>query len=224
MKRHGFAPTGCAALAVALSALLGCGNSGDGGGLTGRMELISQESVPLAPPNLLSNGGFEEWVAGAPAPGGFGAPSGRFSSLARGPKDAAEGELAARQTWKSGDGADSFWRQFHVVVKGITPGTPYRISVRAKNLSRNTVIIAASHIDMLAPPSPNGERRLAKIANVLQVDPTETFQEFTGSFTTHPAGSDQILLSVACLGDGNDFPATVVWDDWRLTEAVETTP
>ncbi|MBX7255476.1 MAG: hypothetical protein K1Y02_03855 [Candidatus Hydrogenedentes bacterium] len=163
-------------------------------------------------PNLIENGGVEEWIDGEAAPKGFGQESNQYSKLMKESSTIAEGKFAMRQVWSANDGLDSFWNQLHTVVNDIRPGRQYKLSFKAVNRSKNTLVVLVSAINSAT------EKTLAQrppLARIL-VAPCDKFQEFSGVFSVTDAEPLSIIINVCCQTPDTDFPMEIVWDDWQL--------
>jgi hypothetical protein len=166
--------------------------------------------------NFLGNGSFEEWFSGSNSPSGFEGPSGKYSKIERETKEAVDGSIAIRQTWSESDVSDSFWFQFHSLPLTLTPRT-YRLTVKARNLSKNSVGIAASVVDYSAPASSPGIYPVEVLGNVILIPPDGQFREYSGSLLIKGSDSKVVMFSVYSTGKPETYPATILWDDWRLT-------
>ena len=93
----------------------------------GSMQVISVTPVPVREePNLIQNGDFSVWWAGAPANEGFGAPN-PVQSVVRREWDGRQ--WLARQTWSRFDSPEPAVRLFRVAVTGLQPNSWYRLMV-----------------------------------------------------------------------------------------------
>lgn len=205
--------------------LLGCGKSSDSGSdggafdvpPPGAMTVVSIEPVGAVPaPSLIENGGFEDWVTGAPAPLHFTAPveTRGFSSLERETEDVAEGKYAARQTWaKPKDHIDWFYNLFNCVVEPIDLGAGYEFSCKAHNLSSETfrVLLIQAWGQMPTPQF--------KILATVTVPPSEDFQPYGVQLRTLEQPGSKLYIATCSLNDDVKLPATVIWDDFALRRA-----
>ena len=185
----------------------------------GTMRLLSVEPVgPAAPANLIENGGFSEWLAGAPAPSGFVAPKAtrKKSKLARATDVPDASGPAVRQTWRAGDGEDSFHDVFGVWATGLEPEARYRLTARAHNQSKNDLLLRAVQYNVPQPADAQaGQAEPVPLGQVL-VSPAEAFGDYTFDFTTGPKRKFCVLIFVKSRPEGEKFPAVCVWDEWRL--------
>jgi len=183
--------------------------------------VVSREPLKLKPPpNLIRNGDFSVWHPGSPAPSGFDAPrkSNPFSYIEPETKHLTSVPKGVRQTWQASDSGDSFFRLFRTWVTDLRPETDYRFTVQADNQSKNTVaILVYEYYVPQAVPGP--ERPEGARLGILEVSPTDGFQEFALDFTTGGKDVFCVMLFVKCRGDAKDFPATCIWDDWYLSKA-----
>ncbi len=191
--------------------------------------LVTVSIEPLPRRDFIPNGTFENWTALPDTPEGFVPPKPRFSEIAKEQKEIANGAFAVRQTWTGNDGVDSFWRQFHTVIQGLYPSN-YVLTVKAKNDTSATIIITASLVHKNSSPSVDGYLPITNLGPVIQIDHSENYQEYTGEIVVRgsgtPASSEQdfpnadlqadLLLSVSCPTNPENYPVTVFWDDWQL--------
>jgi len=114
--------------AISVFSGLACDNKNSGKTLSpGTLRLISITTI-AAPErrNLINNGDFGIWWAGAPACEGFSPPNAALSSVTRG----WGGEkYPAKQTWNGADTYGEIADQFHVSVENIQPGSWYQLVV-----------------------------------------------------------------------------------------------
>lgn len=150
----------------------------------------------------------------AATPNGYGASMpNRFSTVAKETRRVAEGKAAVRQVWDLADGHDAIDRLFRVVLEGLEVDTTYELFVKANNLSRNTARISAFQL----VPGPDGVQEIKRLSlEVIRAGPGKRFKQYAGRFTTLRLDNPVVLLTTSCYGQ--DFPATVIWDDWRLME------
>jgi len=177
------------------------------------LKLISRSEVKLSDkPPLLANGGFETWQPGEPAPKGFNVPVGTKSAIRKEMKDVADGVLAVSQTWQALDNADSFVKKFGANVEGLKPRGKYVLEVTAKNTSNKTVTVAAWQ-DTGSPANPYERIEGAS------VDIPPFVKEFkTFSCPLAPNTDRPVRIFTGCSDKRGEFPATVIWDNWTITE------
>ncbi len=179
----------------------------------GEMRVVSIEEIAIeqVPENLIANGDFNEWHAGAPMPTGFVAPKDpAISSIQR--RDTPDGpsRYSVEQVWNQSDASAPPAELFHTVVKGLKPNTVYRLEVNAAPADNATVGISV------------WELRTTKELGGRWPDLIEIGSEENGSsantFVTNKTGT---VLIAAHANERTEFPAQVLWAEWRLTEAPE---
>lgn len=212
---------GTAVLTVALFPLAGllpgCGGSGAPSGQTlapGSMELVAVTPVAAsgnAPAeNLLRNGDFREFWAGAPAPTGFTLPGADGASRVRrgvGHKDRAGSNFSAVQTWDRPDAGMGLTHRFGTQVTGLKPATAYRVEVVADG----SVGVLAS----IGAFQSEGDDVVELAPRVLPVTGGIGLKSFVGHFVSQRGGNHTLT---SLLASAENMPATVTWYDWRLTE------
>mgnify|MGYP000216546882 CR=1 FL=1 len=120
-----------------------------------------------------------------------------------------------RHTWNTNDVVSSFFDLFRTWVQGLKPNTQYRFSCRVNNLAANTYALLVYQFDIAdpgVPEKPKGER-LA----LIDIESAEGFKEYSAAFTTVPAPEFCVMIFAKCRGEG-EYPASVIWDDWVLSE------
>ncbi|MCP4642289.1 MAG: hypothetical protein GY851_17725 [bacterium] len=220
----GYAVRGVLSAAVAVLLFVGCEpplevDSGEDEVLPGTMQLVSREPVtPLPPPNLLSNGGFEEWVTGAPAPVHFVPPldTRGFSAIEPETERVKSGKNAVRQTWvKPKDTVDWFYRLFHTAVEGLEPGTQYRVTFSACNLAEESCRVLAIQAWGPKPGAGEGNPEF-KILGVCEVGPSQDYTDYTFTISPLPHEPVSVYLMTGSSTSSTTFPATAIWDDFSL--------
>ena len=165
--------------------------------------------------NLLVVGGMNDWSQGGAHPLGFSPPAaGRFSSISKETRFTSEGAASVRQVWTGVDGADSIFRQFRVVRAGLEPCTRYEFYVAADNLSPDPIGISVWDVQRGPDGQLSVNTRLAW--RVVEIKPCPTFTEYGGYFTTGPYEDHLVSINTFC--NGPSFPATALWDDWRIAK------
>ncbi len=177
------------------------------------MTLVSKTEVKLSgKPALLTNGSFEKWLPGEPAPKGFNAPEGGKSTIRKEMKDIVDGVIAVSQTWQALDGGDSFLSKFGINVEGLKAHGKYTLEIKAKNTSGKHVLVAAFQ-DTGSPSEPFESIKGAIIDIPLKTNEFETF-----SCPLTPNTDRAVRIFTGCTDKQGAFPATVVWEDWKITE------
>jgi len=207
--------TGRAAGAALLLLLPGC-SSQEGAArdvpAPGTMKVLSIAPIVRAQSdeNLIRNGDFSDFWAGAPGPTGFGfSASAAISRLERAPATGTGArEFRVKQLWDNGDQRLTPRERFHSVVEKLEPNRRYCLTVAAE---AEPGTLAA--ID-LHDAAENGARIAANAVRVL--DTGDGPQENTYCFSAPASGS--VIISAHGL-PGSVIPAGVYWDSWRLTEA-----
>jgi len=179
----------------------------------GEMRVVSIEEIMIekTPVNLIANGSFNEWYSGAPMPTGFVAPKDpAISSIQRRNSPDGPGRYLVEQVWSQSDASAPPSELFHTVVKGLKPDTAYRLEVNAVPVDNATVSISV------------WELKSAKELGGRWPNLIETGLEENGNpantFATNKTGA---ILIAAHANDRTEFPAQVLWREWRLTEAPE---
>lgn len=119
-------------LFLLLSPLAGCSaEPRDEGGAPppGTMRIISM--TPIASKNLVPNGAFETYWAGAPAPEAFVPPSAKYSTLTR--SSDMDGTFSCMQTWSQSDFDLDMGNAFRTHLYGISPNSTFELTVDATN-------------------------------------------------------------------------------------------
>lgn len=192
-------------------ALAGCGVSapfgGDGpAGNVGRLELtaVSEPQMLEAYPNLIPNGDFGTWWAGAPAPEHFQRPDRELSAVRR-VGGIGNSPFAALQDWRGADMRTGVHRQFGVMA-AVEGGVRYTLSVMAERLPGGTPAIsiwvwtfdAEGTADALDSP-------------FMLLTPAQGLcKRYVRSFTPQKGGP--VLITSRAEGSGR-----IVWHEWRLT-------
>lgn len=189
-----------------------CGvKENDGSVPPGTMKVISV--VPLdsfdVSRNLINNGNFSEFWAGADLPTSFGLGAAAKSvRILRAPGDGAAYSNSIRQVWSSPDGTFKADDRFHVRVEGLVPNTDYRLSVTAR-VDDGTLV--AIDIDALTS---NGPKRV--MANAIRFGRSSELPE-SKAITFNSSDCKEVLISSKVL-EGSQFPATANWFEWNLRQ------
>jgi len=207
--------TGRAAGAALLLLLPGC-SSQEGSArdvpAPGTMKVLSMAPMVRAQSdaNLIRNGDFSDFWAGAPGPTGFGfSAAAAISRLERAPApDSGTQEFRVKQTWDNSDVRLTPRERFHTVAEQLEPNRRYCLTVTAE---AEPGTLAAIDIHDAAE---NGVRIASNAVRVL--DTGEGPQEGTYCFKAPASGS--VIISAHSL-PGMAIPAAVYWDAWKLSEA-----
>lgn len=193
--------------------LLGaCGAPEDSQGVPpGTMKLVSV--VPLgalgSSSEMLANGDFSEFWAGADLPTHFGlGGAGKVTQVTRAPGDGAIYRSSIKQTWKGADGNLKPGDRFHARIKGLSPNTDYCLTVAGRVDDGS---LAAIDIDGIGAEGP---KRLVPHA-VRMVLATEAPQVKKAWFNT--GEFEEIALSSKLLG-GSPLPAAATWYLWSVRQ------
>ena len=194
-------------------ALLGCSAPSAAPGdlpAPGTMRVVSVEPLAGAPEdasNLLVNGYFKDWWAGAPAPSGFGPPAAEFSSLERVVQQ--DGSIACVQRWKKSDLGVGHTSRFYAELKGAKAEQAYELVITAQSVDGCSAVVHAFEIEAegSAPVSVSGDIVIPPAA--------KTATEFKHTFSTKKGGQ---LLLVARAKDKETPPGKIIWGPWRLQE------
>ena len=165
--------------------------------------------------NLIANGGFERWTGRNEAPDGFDAPQ-RRSRLFRETQKVSEGRTSVRQVWEASDGRSSIFDMFHVRLSDLAPNTTYELILEADNLTGCLIRVSAWQV---SPAKGKAESVQRLDYPVIDIVPRYGFKEYAGQFTTKVGEDFAVVLCASCRE--TDFPATALWDNWRL---VKVTP
>ncbi len=217
---------------LALCSVLRCG--GDSGvQLAGSMPVepgtVETVSItPIEPPepgNLIRNGDFKEWQAGTSAPDYFMAPDAghAYSTLERATGPDGE-ETAVKQTWQTSDALDSYTNVFRTWVTGLRPNTRYEMTIRANNPSRNDLLLRAFQYNARSPAEAELMTEKPEVLGGIPIGHTEGFTESKFAFTTNDTREFCLLIAVKNNAPEGTFPASCVWDAWRLVEAPAVGP
>ena len=165
--------------------------------------------------NLLPNGSFEELTDDF-LPTRFQAPA-RNSKVGVVLSPKTDGAVAISQTWFENDAGMSIFNGFHAKLSGLKPRTKYDVFLSASNFSHSNVYLLTA---WEVRDARSGSPKVNRLARVLWVPPADGFRPYYGSFTTGETKADYIVLNTQCVDNAGDFPASVLWDDWRVSEAI----
>lgn len=198
--------------------LCGCGGSGPDQAdqaLPGTMRVLSVTRVTADPedPNLIYNGDFNEFWAGAPAPTGFNAPADSASRARRdaGLADAPGSSFAVVQTWDKPDADMGLPYRLHARVSGLKAETVYNIEAIARAAPGVLAGIGVFSFD-----EAGHEKQLCPVA--VRVPGGLPAGRYAGRIATDAAGD---VALAAVLISASALPANVTWYSWKLTEAQE---
>ena len=164
--------------------------------------------------NLIPNGNFDDWYAGAPYPTGFLAPGSEGSTqVRRGPAYSGPGIHSVEQSWTRNDAGTGLTRQFHIIVSGLKPLTVYRFEALGISFNNTVAAISAREIK-------DGRPTGIGWASLVTLAPGKgEAQRISRAFTT--ANSGNVAFFAHSTAE-TAFPAQVAWLEWRLTETGET--
>ena len=212
---------------LAAIVISGCGGGDTGVQLTettavepGTMVTVSITPIEApAPPDLIRNGDFQAWQTGASAPDFFMAPASNAGHSTLEPTEGLDGEGGAvRQIWQSNDALDAYTGVFRCWVTGLHPNTQYRVAVNVHNLSPNELLLRAFQYNARSPAEAELMTEKPSILGGVAIGSTAGFQETGFTFTTGAEPEFCVLLAVKNNAVEGTFPATCVWDAWRLHE------
>ncbi|MFP4500585.1 MAG: hypothetical protein ACLFTT_06250 [Candidatus Hydrogenedentota bacterium] len=175
------------------------------------MRVISARPYAPSKKNLLENGSFENYYAGAPQPQHvLSAPDGKGdrSSIERS-SDASDGSMAVKQAWTSRDwgiSLDACFTLEAVVRKEST----YLVAVDAKVLTEGTAYLAVYLGDDAGTYVP---------ADALEISSGEAYATFSASVQTDEYS--RIRLVSRGPNPLKEYPCEVLWDNWRVAPVTE---
>lgn len=223
-----FTKTALSALTCAVACILHAGCSPDGQASAAvpttadparaaesGLELVSVEDIQPVYPNMIANGGFEEWTEGMAAPVGFGLPDPRHSQVVMEEAQKAEGVRAAKQVWTEDDGIASFYKKLNVVQRNLDLQAQYTLRLSAANPSQNTVVITIGDVDITGVPHSDGSYPIANTKNVITIEPRTAMTEYTAAITPGlPGGA--VIICTGIVGGLKEPGGAVIWDNWDL--------
>lgn len=182
----------------------------------GEMRVISVEPISQGPSdldNLVPNGNFSEWWAGAPAPTHFILPPPQFSTLER----LVEGEdhFPCAQTWKQTDRKKGKDKRLHVFVPNIKADTEYEFSVEAQSEDGCTVLLDVYECD-----ENREEFEILSFGEPVIPATATTPTWFTTRFKTQKGGQLAIYPGTV---DEEVPPGRIIWYHWHVREANDST-
>jgi hypothetical protein len=192
-----------------LLALAGCGLGSSLGGEgaasgVGRLDEISVSATQVQEvyPNLIANGDFGLWWAGAPAPERFQRPDPEMSAVSR-VRGAGAAPFAAQQVWRAPDAKAGPVRMFGVETE-VEAGVRYTLSVTAERVATGAVSVWLWRFDAAGKPE-------ALESPFLQLGPSLGIcKRYVRSFTPDRGGA-LFITSKA------EVASTVIWHEWLLT-------
>jgi len=216
-------------MGAALAAIMipGCGGPdtgmqfvGPSSAEPGTMATVSITPLEVPePPNLIRNGEYSDWQTGASAPDFFMAPVSSLGHSTLEPAQGADGENGAvRQTWQSNDALDAYTNVFRTWVTDLWPNTQYQVNIVVHNSSPNELLLRAFQYNARSPAEAELMTGKPPILGGVAIGPTEAFQDFGFTFTTGAEPEFCVLFAVKNNRPDGTFPATCVWDAWRLHE------
>jgi len=194
---------------LAVLAAVGCSDGPrlpDGAPAPGTMRVVSMEPLdrPVDTGNLIKNGSFEEWWAGAPTPNGFLPPEDGGAKFRR--VAGQTGNFYLEQIWTRDDNPQSLMAMFHTETAELSSGQTYVLEVTAQSAPGRVIGIS------LWQEEEGGWERLAE--NLLTLQPTvgvvKTYRE-----TFVARGNGRLALSVDGAGTTGEARAAD-WFSWRL--------
>lgn len=193
---------------LAVVCLAGCGGTPEplvpdlpapGTMVTLSVQPLAPAAVERTAPNLLKDGDFQAWWAGAPAPKALTAPDAAFSKLERAP-------AGVRQVWEASDTYEDLAVRTRARVENLPPGE-YEIEVTATGPAAATVSVG------LWLDDPSGAVELDD--DFLQIPPAPGLvKRYTKRVTLGAPGS---LLLTAHAGLGLVRGAEITWGGWRVS-------
>lgn len=160
---------------------------------------LAAATVQRAAPNLLKDGDFQAWWAGAPAPKALTAPDAAFSRLER-------VQTGVKQVWEASDTYEDLAVRTRARVENLPPGE-YEIEVTATGPTAATVSVG------LWLDDPSGAVELDD--DFIQIPPAPGLvKRYTKRITLGAPGS---LLLTAHAGLGLVRGAEITWGGWRVS-------
>lgn len=169
--------------------------------------MVTLSVQPLAPPtpvekaapNLLKDGDFQAWWAGAPAPKALTAPDAAFSKLER-------VQAGVKQVWEASDTYEDLAVRARARIENLPPGE-YEIELTATGPTAATVSVG------LWLDDPSGAVELDD--DFIQIPPAPGLvKRYTKRVTLGAPGS---LLLTAHAGLGLVRGAEITWGGWRVS-------
>jgi len=168
--------------------------------------MVTLSVQPLAPaavertaPNLLKDGDFQSWWAGAPAPKALTAPDAAFSRLER-------VQAGVKQVWEASDTYEDLAVRARARIENLPPGE-YEIELTAAGPTAATVSVG------LWLDDPSGAVELDD--DFIQIPPAPGLvKRYTKRITL---GAPGLLLLTAHAGLGLVRGAEITWGGWRVS-------
>jgi len=202
--------SGAAVLFVAMQ-LAGCAQAPAGGADTpvaGEIRVVSVTPVGSAESrarNLILNGYFDEWWAGAPAPSGFTAPVPAFSTLR---KVVENGKIVCVQEWVKSDNAATSSNLFRVIVVDTKADTPYELSIQAYSLDGGSAFVSIYE-------NPEAGAPVALTNEAITIEATDTAPKaYTAVFKTKQGGKVSLIVRSK---NPEGVGGKIAWISWSLT-------
>jgi hypothetical protein len=203
-------------LSVFSVALLpGCGKEGGpvkGYPKPGEMRLLSmdRQEAEIDNTNLIRNGDFHQWWAGAPVPNGFVQPS-EATAMVK-PIEAGDTK-GIFQIWKTNERERQLEEMLRTESAPLEAGKTYTLEVTAASASGRLVTL-----DIWSRAE---GAWLAVEPSFLSLQPQGLgVKTYRKSFTAKTAGP----VTIAAASNGAVSDAPVAWLEWRLTAGGEATP
>lgn len=211
-----------------LALLAGCGKPGGKTAPTtdvpepGVLFTVSIEPIPATPAkNLIENGDFSAWQAGAAAPDFFlpPDPDRGFSTLAPAEGKSPESN-GVKQVWNASDNIESFTKVFRCWLTNLRANTHYRLTVTVNNPSPKEILLRAFQYNTRSAAEAENATEVPETLAGIAVARTEGFEEFSTDFKTGSQEVFCVLLAPKLRSADVAFPTDCVWDSWKLTEVV----
>jgi len=167
--------------------------------ITLSVQPLAPAPVETAAPNLLKDGDFQAWWAGAPAPKALTAPDAAFSKLER-------VQAGVKQVWDASDTYEDLAVRARARIESLPPGE-YEIELTATGPAAATVSVG------LWLDDPSGAVELDD--DFIQIPPAPGLvKRYTKRVTLGAPGS---LLLTAHAGLGLVRGAEITWGGWRVS-------
>jgi len=214
ISRHGHR-AGCILLGVLLVAgMPACGKrpvSDEDYPPPGHMRLLSMEAANsvYSARNLIHNGDFSVWYAGAPVPDGFVAPGNtKITKVNRQEPRGGPGRFSADQYWYASDAGEGLLDLFHTLVPGIEAGKAYEFFVQYRVYDQTTVSISMVLLDASGTPQEFWP-------DAMVTEPGhEAIKTCSIKFRPTIGGT---LAIVPHTNEKTSYRARTIWQLWRLT-------
>lgn len=211
-------PGKCLRAAIAVAGLIlmaaGCSQPGATSAdypAPGEMRVVSTEPLSdgsSGAANLIANGNFSEWWAGAPVPTGFvPAPNG-YSIIER--VSNGQGGIACAQSWRKSDRKAGQPNRFYCEVPNIGPGKSFEFAVRAQSVEGCTATFDVYEVQA-------GEKYKGLVIGAPVVPEDATAPTWFRTPVTTQEGGRLVILSSTV--DEAVPPGKIIWHEWSLTDA-----